>query len=78
MALEKELATYERKLPELLPEEGKFVLIHGDDVAGTWDTYEDALKSGYEKFRLEPFLIKRIQWAETVHNFSRDMRICPR
>jgi len=77
MALEKELATYQRKLTELLPHEGKFVLIHGDDVAGIWETYEDALQAGYQKFLLAPFLVKRIQWAETVQNFTRDIRLCP-
>ena len=34
MALEKELETYRRKLQELLADEGKFVLIQGDEVAG--------------------------------------------
>jgi hypothetical protein len=77
MALEKELATYQRKLEELLPHEGKFALIHGDELAGTWDTYEDALQAGYQKFGLTPFLVKRIEWAETVHNFTRDVPLCP-
>ncbi len=78
MALEKELATYQRELAELLAHEGKYVLIRGDDVIETWDTYDDALKAGYQKFGLEPFMVKRIEWAETVQNFSRDIPICPR
>ena len=77
MALEKELATYQVKLEELLPHEGKFVLIHGDEVAGTWDTYPDALQAGYQKFGLNPFLVKRIEWIETVQNFTRDLPLCP-
>jgi hypothetical protein len=76
MALEKEVATYKRKLEELLPNEGKFVLIHGDDVAGVWDTYEDALQAGYQKFALDPFLVKRIEWAERIQNFTRDLTSC--
>ncbi len=76
MALEKELATYRAKLEELLSDEGKFVLIHGDVVAGVWDTYEDALQTGYQKFGLTPFFVKRIQWAETVQNFTRDFPLC--
>src|SRR5262249_1330330 len=44
MPLEKELATYKEKLPELLAEEGKFVLIHGDTVVATYSSYEDAVK----------------------------------
>ena len=73
MALEKELATYERKLPELLAHEGKFVLVHGDEVHGLWDTYENALQAGYQQFGLTSFLVKRIQGVEQVLNFTRDV-----
>lgn len=76
MALEKELATYEKKLEELIPREGKFVLIHGDDVAGIWDTYVDALRAGYNQFGLDGFLVKKIQWTETVQHFTRDVPLC--
>jgi hypothetical protein len=76
MALEKELATYKGKLDEFLPNEGKYVLIHGDDVAGIWETYEDALQAGYQKYALAPFLVKRIECAETVQNFTRDISAC--
>lgn len=69
MALEKELQTYNTKRSQLLADEGKFVLIHGDEVAGVWDTYEDALKLGYEKYGLNPFLVKRIEAVDTI-NFS--------
>jgi hypothetical protein len=76
MALEKELATYHRKLPDLVSQEGKFVLIQGDSIAGIWDTYEDALQAGYEKFKLSPFLVKRIEWAEKIQYFTRDLSGC--
>lgn len=72
MALEKELATYERNLPSLQSQEGKFVLIKGDDVIDVYETYEDALKIGYSKFLLEPFLIKQIQIVEQIQYFTRD------
>ncbi len=55
MALERELQTYQQRLPELLQNEGKFVLIHGDDVVDVYGTYEDALKEGYAQFKLDPF-----------------------
>jgi len=71
MALEKELTTYHAKLPELTAEEGKFVLIHGDDVAGIFTSYEDAIKIGYEKFGLESFLVKQIQAVERVQFVTR-------
>jgi len=78
MALEKELATYQKNLEELLKCEGKFVLIHGDEVAGTWATYEEALQEGYSRFGLDPFLVKRIEWAETVQCFTRSIAPCQR
>ena len=76
---EKELKTYEAKKQELLAEsEGKFVVIQGDQVAGVWDTYEDALQAGYERFKLVPFLVKQITQIEPVLNFTRDLAPCPR
>lgn len=46
---QKELAVYEAKKRELLAEAaGKFIVIRGEELAGIWDTYEDALQAGYE------------------------------
>jgi hypothetical protein len=64
MALEKEMETYRIKLPELKKDEGKFVLIKGDDVIDTFTSYEDAIKEGYKQFKLEPFLVKQIHSVE--------------
>jgi hypothetical protein len=74
MALEKELQTYKSKLADLKAKEGKFVLIHGDEIVSVYDTYEDAVKEGYSRFRLEPFLVKEIQANEQVHFVTRLMR----
>ena len=71
MALETELAAYRAKLPELMDREGKFVLVHGPDVVDVYTSYEDALKAGYEKFRLEPFMVKQIQAVEPVQFITR-------
>ncbi len=76
MALEKEQAAYARELPNLLASDGKFVVIHGDDIAGIFDTYHDALKIGYERFKLEPFFVKQIKAMETVQFFTRDLIQC--
>jgi hypothetical protein len=73
MALEKELATYKSKLPEIKAQEGKYVLIHGDDVVDFYAAYEDALKAGYQQFQLEPYLVKQIEAVESVQHFTRDM-----
>jgi hypothetical protein len=72
MALEKELETYKKNLPELKTKhEGKFVLIHGEKVVDTFSTYEDAIKAGYQQFKAEPFLVKQIHAIEPVFFVSR-------
>ena len=64
-ALETEYPTYLNLLPRLAHEEGKFALIHHDDLAGVYETYQDALAAGYEKFGLKPFLVKQIAATES-------------
>ncbi len=73
MSLEGELAAYRAKLPTLTQHEGKFVLIHGEDAVDFFSTYEDATKAGYQKFKLEPFLVKQILTTEPVFFISRNV-----
>jgi hypothetical protein len=73
MELEWELATYKRKLPELLMHTGRFALIKGDDV-DIFDSYGDALKAGYERFRLDRFMVKKIGAKPLM--FSREIVLC--
>ena len=61
MELEQEIKTYERELPGLLAHEGKFVLIKGDCVAGTFDTWEEAVGEGYRRFGPVAFLAHEIR-----------------
>jgi hypothetical protein len=72
--LAKELATYEAQKASLLPaSDGKFALVSGDELS-VWETYEDALKAGYEKYGIDrPFLVKQISGIEQVHFFTRDI-----
>lgn len=77
MALEKEMATYKSKLPELKDKAGKFVLIHGDELVDTFTSYEDAMKEGYTKFGLDtPFLVKQIMAMEQAQFISRFVQPC--
>ena len=71
MALEKERETYKNRLPELKEHEGKFVLIHGDQIVDYFAAYEDAIKAGYQQFKLEPFLVRQINAVETVQHVTR-------
>jgi hypothetical protein len=75
-ALEREMRTYKAKLPELGASEGKFVLISGETVSGTFDSYQDALAAGYERFGLEPFLVKQISTVEVLASFTRELDLC--
>lgn len=70
--LKAELETYNRNKGRLVSEaEGKFVVIHDGEIAGIWDTYPDALRAGYEKFGLKPFLVKQIEVLEQIHTITR-------
>ena len=79
MALEKELATYECSLSSLQDQEGKFVLVQDSKIEGIYDTYDDALKVGYERFgTATPFLVKQIQIVEQVQFVTRHLTFpCP-
>ena len=73
MALERELETYRNKLPEMKEREGKFVLIHGEEVADFFTTYEDAIKAGYQRYGLEAFMVKQVHATEPVFFISRNV-----
>ena len=73
MALEKEHETYLAKLPDLKEHQGKYVLIHDSEVVDVFTAYDDALKAGYEKFKLEPFLVKQISAVEAVQFITRNI-----
>jgi len=76
MALEREVKTYKDKLPELQANEGKFVLICGDEVVGIFDSYQDALSAGYDRCGINPFLVKQISTVEVLASFTRDLDLC--
>jgi hypothetical protein len=65
-----ELETYERHKEELLGKsEGKYVLIHREEIAGIFDTEKDAIDQGYERFGNVPFLVKQVVKIETPQNY---------
>ena len=71
MALERELATYQKSLEGWSDREGKYVLIHESEAVDFFSSYEDALKVGYGRFGLDPFLVKQVQVNEQTHFISR-------
>lgn len=63
--LEAELATFARNL-ELLEREhhGKFVVVHGDEIVDTFDTFQAAADEALRRFGdSESYLIRQIKGA---------------
>jgi hypothetical protein len=79
VALEKELDAFQRQLPALLADpanKGRFALVSGETVEGLYPTFDEALGAGYDKFGLNPFLVKEVTDHEEPRYFSRNLR-CP-
>lgn len=69
--LDKELSTFEANKGALLASAmGKFVLIKGEDIFGTFDTRADAVGRGYEEFGNEPFLVKEVLEMDVPAEFA--------
>ena len=64
--LVEELVTYRDRLPELLKNKGKYVLIKGSEVIGIYDSRDDALRESIERFRDAPALVMKIVKKEPV------------
>jgi hypothetical protein len=60
--LETELNIYAAKVAGLKADEGKFVLIQGENIVGIYQTHEQALKHGRAQFGATPFLVKQIEY----------------
>ena len=68
--LANELEAFERQKDDLLGKaEGKFALVRDDEVAGVFDSKEDAIEEGYKQFGNIPFLVKQIVRVETPQNY---------
>lgn len=62
MALEREIAAYERDLPKLLADfDGKFVVYHEDVRLGSYDTFQNAAQAAIAAFGTGPYLIRQVQ-----------------
>jgi hypothetical protein len=68
--LKTELETYEKHKNELLgTARGKFVLIHDEEIVGTYESQMDATAEGYRRFGNVPFLVKQIMEIEVPATF---------
>ena len=70
----KEIANYQQNKEAILRDNsGKFVLIKGDKIIGIYDTRNDAIKVGIDKFSNSPFLVKKISEVEESQNFTSNL-----
>lgn len=74
MKLQQELAYYNRILPHILGETGRFVLIRGETVEGFYDSYRSGLSSGYEKYPEGSFFLKQIQPVDVPLSLPADTK----
>lgn len=64
--LETALKTYDQNRARLIgKQEGKYVLIHEDQVVAVCDSRTDAIAQGYRQFGNVPFLVKQILKVES-------------
>jgi hypothetical protein len=69
--IREEISTYEAHRAELLGSaRGKWVLIHGQAVLGTFESQRDAVDQGYRTVGLVPFLVKQVVEVESPVNFA--------
>ena len=73
--LENELNTFNKVNAELQANHpnGGFVVIKGDEVLGVWETRNDALKAGVEKYGNVEFLVKNIFDIDVTINYTRNL-----
>lgn len=69
--LDVESKYFQDKFPELVGNNlGKFILIKGQEIHGSFVSQIDALKAGYEKFKDQPFLVKQVLPTQQPLNFA--------
>ena len=65
--LEIEIRYFEANLENWLKDhQGKFALVKGEELIGTFDNPENAYIAGVQKFGNVPFLIRRITGQDTT------------
>lgn len=60
-ALDKEIAAYKLMEPELIKHHaGKFVVVHDEKLAGSYDNFETAANEAIKQFGKGPYLIRQV------------------
>jgi len=72
--LSREIETYHKHKAELLKDNtGKYVLIKGEEIINIFDTQNDAIRVGIDKFGNMPFLVKKIEEVDSKQNFTSNL-----
>src|SRR5262245_47362761 len=76
--LAREWETYRREVGRLLAagEEGRYALIHGDDIVGIFDTWDEAREAGLNRYLLQAHMVRPILSREPLLRVSRFFRQC--
>jgi hypothetical protein len=73
-----EWKTFKREVYRLMchGHKGRFVLIQGEQVLSVWDTLDDAIQAGRERFGQQPFFVQEVQlYVKPIR--SGYGRLCP-
>ena len=63
---------YRREVGRLLAEgnEGKHIVIKGEEIIGLYDTHIEALDAAYQRFSGQSFLVHQVQTRERIYNMG--------
>jgi len=70
---------FRKVLPDLLldrEDHDRYALMHFGEMTGLYADFESALAAGYERFELDPFLVKHVVANPKLRYFTRALR-CP-
>jgi hypothetical protein len=69
-----ELTVFENNLPHMVSHhQGQFVLIKGAAAMQFFDSYEEALTAGYQRYGLQPFFVKQVTEESSTVHYVRDL-----
>ena len=74
--LAEELRTFESHRAALLgTAPGRFALVHGSEISGTYETERDAIAEGYRRFGNVPFLVKQVTHVDVPRTFVSNLAL---
>jgi hypothetical protein len=69
--LEKDFAAFQKHLPELQQQNGKFAVFVDGTLEGVVDTLNQAYQKGFAKAGSKPFLVRQITAIPVIQHFAR-------